>query len=662
MVTSMSLLVTPLAAAVQAAAEPAGGAAIGEVLIATGGAAVATAVLGGVGFAHRAGRTQILARLGAFAQRVSGLPAWAAIPGAVSGVALVVALVGMYWDISLHIDDGRDAGPLANPAHYLILAGLFGIFAAGFLAIVLSPEGSKPSRGAVRITRDWYAPLGAVLMIACSAFSLIGFPLDDMWHRLFGQDVTLWGPTHLMLIGGAGMTLVGMSVLLVEGGSSAAEQARESGPDTTVREAGRPGSRVWEIVMQMRFLGIAGGFLVGLSTFQAEFDFGVPQFAQILQPALIAVAAGIGLVSARVFLGRGAALGAVAYFLVIRGLVTLLVGPVLGETTPHFPLYIAEALLVEGVALVMSARANPVRFGAVAGVAIGTVGVLAEYGWTQVWMPLPWSSQMLPEALAVGLVAGVAAGALGGWVGAMLRAPYAQASGEPTPAVAPSDAPWVRRLAVPGVCGLLLAAVVGYGLTTTAPTGARVDVRLADVTTGEKRTANAEFTITPASATKDARWLTVTAWQGGDKLHVDRLQRIGAGRYRTTKPVPVHGEWKAMLRLHTADGLAVMPIFLPEDSAIPAAEVPATAAFTREFQGEKQVLQREAKDDVAGWLQGAGYALVLAIAGGLLLALAWGLARLAAPPTGGSGSAPARRRQHSGTRVGHRRLTTAGSV
>ena len=34
----------------------------------------------------------------------------------------------MYWDISLHIDAGRDAGPLANPAHYLILAGLFGIF------------------------------------------------------------------------------------------------------------------------------------------------------------------------------------------------------------------------------------------------------------------------------------------------------------------------------------------------------------------------------------------------------------------------------------------------------------------------------------------------------------------------------------------------------
>ena len=50
----------------------------------------------------------------------------------------------MYWDISLHIDQGRDAGPLANPAHYLILFGLFGIFAAGFLSMCIPKE--KPAR------------------------------------------------------------------------------------------------------------------------------------------------------------------------------------------------------------------------------------------------------------------------------------------------------------------------------------------------------------------------------------------------------------------------------------------------------------------------------------------------------------------------------------
>ena len=141
-----------------------------------------------------------------------------------SAIALQVALLGMYWDISLHIDDGRDPGPLANPAHYLILAGLFGVFAAGVLAMGMPRE--KPVATAIRVGYGWEAPVGGLLMASCGAFALAGFPLDDMWHRLFGQDVTLWGPTHLMLIGGAGMTLIGQAVLLQEGRRARRASAR----------------------------------------------------------------------------------------------------------------------------------------------------------------------------------------------------------------------------------------------------------------------------------------------------------------------------------------------------------------------------------------------------------------------------------------------------
>ena len=91
-----------------------------------------------------------------------GLPDWAAIPAGIIVVSLVTALFGMLWDISLHIAQGRDEGPLANAAHYFILAGLFGVFASGFLSMCLPLE--KPSRVAVRITSDWYAPLGGVLI------------------------------------------------------------------------------------------------------------------------------------------------------------------------------------------------------------------------------------------------------------------------------------------------------------------------------------------------------------------------------------------------------------------------------------------------------------------------------------------------------------------
>ena len=209
----------------------------------------------------------------------------------------------MYWDIALHIDNGPRRGPLANPAHYLILAGLFGIFAAGVLAMVLPRETPGP---AARRLGGGLARAGrrASLMAACGAFALAGFPLDDVWHRLFGQDVTLWGPTHLMLIGGAGMTLIGQAVLLQEG-----VRARPR-----VAAAASRAARFARYAA-LRQVALMGGLLIGLSTFQAEFDFGVPQFRAVLQPALIALAAGVALVAARIWAGRGGALGAAAFFL-----------------------------------------------------------------------------------------------------------------------------------------------------------------------------------------------------------------------------------------------------------------------------------------------------------------------------------------------------------
>jgi hypothetical protein len=117
--------------------------------------------------------------------------------------------------------------------------------------------------------------------------------------------------------------------------------------------------------------------LVALSTFQGEFDFGVPQFRLVLHPILITLATGVGLVTARIYLGRGAALLAVLGFVLIRGLIAIMVGGVWGQTTPHFPLCLVEAPLVEAVFLRASGR-SPVARGAFAGVLIGTLGLAAE--------------------------------------------------------------------------------------------------------------------------------------------------------------------------------------------------------------------------------------------------------------------------------------------
>lgn len=596
---------------IAAAAPPAGGAALGQVAGLTAVVTLFTAVLLWVGLGHRSGRTAVLDRLSAPLVRFSGLPAWAAVPLAVSGVALLTAVVGMYWDIALHIDQGRDPGPLANPAHYFILAGLYGIFTAGWLTIVL-PREDDPHRSpaAIRVAPGWDAPVGGVLMLACASFALLGFPLDDVSHRLFGQDVTLWGPTHLMMLGGAALTLVAVLVLFAEARLSQRGVERAS---LESRGAAR--------LRRARMIGACGGMLAGLSIFQGEYDFGVPQFNQLFHPLTIAFAASLALVLARTLIGRGGALAAVLFFVGLRGLLALLVGPILGETLPHFPLYLAEGLLVEAIAL----RARPAgvaggigsfRFGALAGVSIATVGVVAEWAWSQAWMPLPWPAHLLPTAILLSLPVAVAGGTLGTFAAAALRLDAALVA---------RPRAWVAA----GASLLTVAAAVALLLPTTTPTGAHAQVALRTIHPGEHRTVAATIRFQPASAVRDANWLTITAWQGHDTLVVDRLRRLGDGVYATTRPIPVSGDWKAMIRFQRGRELAAIPLSLPADPAIPVGAVRALPRSTRAFQPDRHVLQRERKRDVPGWLWGVAGLVVLGCTTLLLLLLGWGLVRLA---------------------------------
>jgi hypothetical protein len=592
---------------VHAASEPAGGAALDQVAIATGMAGVATAVLLLGIFGYRKGKGGALRRLAAFSERVSGLPAWAALPVGLAGGSLLVALLGMYWDISLHIDQGRDPGPLANPAHYLILVGLYGVFAAGCLALALPEE--KPGPAAIRITRDWYVPVGGVLTAACGGFALLGFPLDDMWHRLFGQDVTLWGPTHLMLFGGAGLTLIGQAILLAEG-------MRARGVRADRRRDG-------QVLVALRRVGVTGGLLIGLSTFQGEFDFGVPQFRMVFHPMLIALAAAMALTAGRIWIGRGGALATVAFFLVVRGCVSLIVGDVFGETMPALPLYLAEALCVEAAALVLG-RDRPLALGLAGGLLIGTVGLAAEWLWVGAVFPLPWSRGIVPEALIVAPIAGVAGGVLGGLLGSGLRFRL------PRPQVA-------RPAALAAFAAV--AALTAYGLATVAPKGAGATVALRDApgSTPQQRLVEGTVRLNPRTVADDAAWVTVTSWQDGG-LKVDRLERVAEGVYRFRRPAPAYGDWKTVLRVQHGRTIMAVPVYMPEDAAIPAKEVPATANFTRRFVPDRLLLQRERKDDVPGWLWTAACLVVLVLSLVFMGSLAWGVARVAR--TGGGASVP----------------------
>ena len=266
-----------------------------------------------------------------------------------------------------------------------------------------------------------------------------------------------------------------------------------------------------------------GGFLIALSIYQAEFDFGVPQFRLLFDPVLVAFAAGAGLVTARAMLGRGGALAAMAFFVGFRLILMLIVTGALGETVAHFPLYFAEAVLVEGVALALGTDKR-YRFAVVSGVLIGTVGVAAELAWTQVWSAIVWPVHVLPDAMLFAVITGIAGAVLGAFISGGLQR-RVDLVGSP------------RTWAAAGLSVLAFAGVVGYLLQTNT-VDAKAIVTLEEVTPPPNRTVNATVRFSPESAIGRPDWLNTLAWQGQTKLENHPLVAVGDGTYKTSAPAP----------------------------------------------------------------------------------------------------------------------------
>jgi hypothetical protein len=570
--------------------EPAGGAALSEILIASVIAVIGLIVLAFFTRAYRAGGMNWLRSLGSFSERVSGLPAWAAIPVSVTAVSAIVAAFGFYWDVSTHIDNGRDAGPFANPSHFFILFGLVGIALAGYLSGLFATEKGPEKNVSFA---GWTFPIGGLLLLICGSIALLGFPLDDTWHRLFGQDVTLWGPTHIQMVGGASLSTLAMWILV-----------RETDPYR--REDYNP----W--FLRGHEIAIAGAFLIGLSTLQAEFDFAVPQFRLVYHPVLLMLASSIGLVAARIRLGRGGAVKAVLFFLLIRGVLSLLVGPVLGRITLHFPLYLVEALMVELAAVLVGAEKRT-RFALASGLGIGTIGLAAEWAWSHVWMMNPWPAALLPEGAIAGLVAALGGAIVGALIGTALNGD--------------AELRMPRKVAIAGGVAAVACLVYPAPMSTT-PVVAHVTL---DRATPDSERAIVNVRLDPPDAAENNLWFHSLAWQGldwdrGSSVH-SQMEETGPGTYRSQEPVPAGGDWKSLVRLHVDDRVMAVPIYLPEDPAIPAPEVPAEATFAREFVADKEIVQREAISDNIG-LQRIAYGILLAIGIIWIASMGWGLARL----------------------------------
>jgi hypothetical protein len=521
-----------------------------------------------------------VARIGDSLRRVTGLPTWCAAGLALSMWALLVALIGFLWDVAWHIDLGRDAQLFTVP-HTLILTGLMGIGLSALVSIMYATiDGADTAwrLGTLRI------PRGAFALGVLSAGAACGFPLDDLWHANYGVDVTMWGPTHLMMIGGASLAPIAQWLLYTE--------------------AGRNAGRAW-VQRHVRHT-LAASTVLGLSTFQLEFDYGVPQWQALYQPVLIMLATSIALVAARVAFGRGGAVLMSLNFVGARTLMALVVGPGLGHVVPRFPLYVGIGLAIEGGAWLARRRGSLVTALACGGAA-ATLGLATEWGFSHLWGRHPWQLALIPglwDAVLVAVAGAVIGVALG-------RVVSHRRAGMPKPLLAAAFAAVAVGLVVP----LPRNTAPMTAVMRTTPVGSAVAAVNRDGLPSPLQEYAVDLVVSPRDAAVGADWFEALSWQGGGMRSTSMVE-VRPGDYRTASTVPGGGTWKTVVWLARRDVMMSVPVAFPLDLEYGQAPIVPKSVQLVRFVASTSLLMRETHG-------GAAWPMILAYGGLLGVTLLW---------------------------------------
>ncbi len=122
--------------------------------------------------------------------------------------------LGAIWDREWHAFVGRDQ--FWTPPHILIYSCVAG---AGFVALaVVLLDTARYRRGTpgvndistVRILWLFHAPLGFTIAGFGALTALAAVPLDNYWHELYGIDIALWAPFHMMGVTGGVIGIIGI--------------------------------------------------------------------------------------------------------------------------------------------------------------------------------------------------------------------------------------------------------------------------------------------------------------------------------------------------------------------------------------------------------------------------------------------------------------------
>ncbi|HEV7234778.1 MAG TPA: hypothetical protein VGN15_01270 [Ktedonobacteraceae bacterium] len=239
--------------------------------------------------------------------------------GSIILLGSILFLLGTSWDIQWHTYIGRDRTLI--PPHIMMLTGvaLSGVAAlvSVFIESIWARRNTTIAQNSVSFAELFRGSTGAYIAGFGALDAAIAFPLDSYWHALYGIDVAIWAPFHIMFVVGMAIVALGAAYML-ESVAHLAESANARG----VRRIGYVGVLLAFATM----LGLFTLLLFDAMHGRGFIDFGL--FGINLFPllaALLYVWTFLAVVYAVPW--RWAALGTAAFYLLFAIIIALFVPP-----------------------------------------------------------------------------------------------------------------------------------------------------------------------------------------------------------------------------------------------------------------------------------------------------------------------------------------------
>jgi hypothetical protein len=418
----------------------------------------------------------------------------------VGAALLLVGAISTYWDIATHIDVGRER--FLTPAHMGIYSGVF----ISAIAIALSGladhfRAGDSLFGAIRHPFRNLRP-GIGVAGAGMLTTLVAAPFDNAWHEVYGIDVTIWSPPHLLAIFGIAAATLGLATLVA--------------PAVTKRDS-------------LAYPVLLAALLTALLITTGEFEFNAPQYRIAYHPIILAGATALVFTTAAG--ERWRATTAALWFEGVRvASLLFLIG--VDRSLAFVPLVVPAAIVAD-----LLVKKN-VRRGLFMGVAVGVIAVVSNWVLLELLPGLRWPA----DDMLLGGPLAVAAGALAGWIGSRLGD---RLEGEP-----PARSGFaLRRSALAAGSSILLLVTVapalahevggkrGSGTIAWSPqipeAGQTIDIEISDLLLDSGRSPEG---------------LRVEAWRAEHRISVPIETTAGSQGRAAEMTLPEQGLWFLFVR------------------------------------------------------------------------------------------------------------------